>query len=93
MHETISGLLGIGLVDKTTMRNFDTSCLTPSRSLDADQIKAIRVKSGVSQSVFAQHLGITTGLVSKWETGHKHPSRMALKLLSVVESRGLDVIA
>ena len=93
MHETISDLHEIGLVDKQTMREFDISCLTPSYELEAAQIREIRLKFGVSQAVFAEHLGVTTGLISKWETGDKHPSRMALKLLCVINKRGLDVIA
>jgi putative transcriptional regulator len=93
MHKTITGLHKIGVVDKTTMREFDRMCLTKTEALTADEIRAIREKAGVSQAVFAEHLGITTGLVSKWECGEKNPSRMALKLLALVKAKGLDVIA
>ena len=93
MHETINDLDAIGIVDKTTMREFDRLCLTRTETLTPAEIKAIRVKAGVSQAVFAEHLGITTGLVSKWECGDKRPSRMALKLLAVVKAKGLAVVA
>jgi putative transcriptional regulator len=33
--------------------------------------------------------GPTSG-IEKWETGAKHPSGMALKLLAVVEKHGLE---
>ena len=93
IHRTVEGLHSIGGVDKTTMRKFDRMCLTKTPELKPAQIRAIRVETGVSQAVFAQHIGVTTGLVSKWECGEKHPSRMALKMLALVKNKGLDVIA
>ncbi len=93
MHRSIADLHEIGAVDKKTMREFDQRCLTKIETLSAAEIRAIREKAGVSQAVFAEHIGVTTGLVSKWECGDKHPSRMALKLLALVKSKGLDVVA
>jgi putative transcriptional regulator len=93
MHRTVSDLHEIGGVDKKTMREFDRMCLTKVETLAAAEIRAIREKEGVSQAVFAEHLGVTAGLISKWECGDKHPSRMALKLLSLVKTKGLDAIA
>ena len=51
------------------------------------------MEAGVSQAVFGEHLGVTTGLISKRETGDKRPSYMALKLLPVVKKKGLAVVA
>ena len=93
MHRSMSDLHEIGAVDKQTMREFDRRCLTKIETLSAAEIRAIREKAGVSQAVFAEHIGVTTGLVSKWECGDKRPSRMALKLLAVVKSKGLAVVA
>ena len=93
VHRTATDLNEIGLIDTKTMREFDRLCLTKVTALKPGEIRAIRLKSGVSQAVFAEHLGITTGLVSKWECGEKRPSRMALKMLALVKTKGLDVIA
>ena len=93
MHRSMTDLHEIGAVDKQTMREFDRRCLTKIETLSAAEIRAIREKAGVSQAVFAEHIGVTTGLVSKWECGDKRPSRMALKLLAVVKSKGLEVVA
>ena len=93
MHRSMTDLQEIGAVDKQTMREFDRRCLTKIDTLSAAEIRAIREKAGVSQAVFAEHIGVTTGLVSKWECGDKRPSRMALKLLAVVKSKGLEVVA
>ncbi len=93
VHSAMQDLHEIGAVDKTTMREFDRMCLTATEKLSAKEIRAIRLAAGVSQAVFARHLGVTTGLVSKWECGEKSPSRMALKLLAVVKKKGLETIA
>ena len=93
IHETASDLHDAGLMDKQTMRKFDQLALTPVRPLSAEEIRALRERERVSQSVFARHLNVTTGLISQWERGEKHPAGASLKLLTIVERRGLQSIA
>jgi hypothetical protein len=38
-------------------------------------------------------LTVTTGTVAKWESGKKHPSGPALKLLDLIEGKGLEAKA
>jgi putative transcriptional regulator len=80
-------------MDKQTMRKFDEACLTPVRPLTAGEIRALREREGASQAVFARYLNVTTGLVSQWERGEKHPQGTSLKLLSLVEKHGLATVA
>jgi putative transcriptional regulator len=93
IHETMDALHKVGAVDKQTMRHFDEACLTPVESLTPSQIKALREREHVSQTVFANYLNVTPNLVSKWERGEKRPSGPALKLLSLVEKHGLSAVA
>jgi putative transcriptional regulator len=93
IHETMEALHGVGAIDKQTMRGFDDACLTPIRPLKPEEIKAIRAKERVSQTVFANYLNVTSSLVSKWERGEKRPSGASLKLLSLVEKNGLGAVA
>jgi putative transcriptional regulator len=93
LHEVMQDLHDGGVVDKKTMRRFDEACLTPIRPLKPKEIKAIRERERVSQSVFANYLNVTASLVSKWERGEKKPSGPSLKLLSLVEKNGLAVVA
>src|SRR5258708_38740000 len=92
IHETAAGLHRIGLMDKATMREFDASCLTPIEQLSAKEIAAIRKRAGVSQGVFAHYPNVKPKLVSEWERGEKRPAGPTLKLLSIVKTKGLDVI-
>lgn len=93
IHETASGLRDAGIVSKRTMKSFDELCLTSVEALSPRRIRAIRLREGASQAVFARYLNVTTGLVSQWERGEKRPSGAALKLLTLVEKRGLQSVA
>jgi putative transcriptional regulator len=93
VHETMEALHRVGAIDKQTMRRFDEACLTPVQPLTPRQIRALRERERVSQTVFANYLNVTPNLVSKWERGEKKPSGPALKLLSLVEKHGITAVA
>ena len=88
VHETALGLTEAGVMDKRTMKAFDEMCLTPVKELTAKQIRQIRMREKASQAVFARYLNVTTGLVSQWERGEKHPRGASLKLLTLVAKKG-----
>jgi putative transcriptional regulator len=93
VHETMEALHDVRAIGKQTMRGFDEACLSPIRPLKPKEIKAIREREHVSQTVFATYLNVTSSLVSKWERGEKRPSGASLKLLSLVEKNGLSAVA
>ncbi len=92
IHSSASALYTVGAIDKTTMRNFDVSCLATPIPLEPQQIKQVRERSRVSQPVFARYLNTSESTVEKWETGAKRPGGVALKLLNVVRKHGLEVL-
>lgn len=49
-----------------------------------EQIKGLRIKLGLSQSQFAQALGVQLVTVSKWEQGLNPPQPSSLRLLEVL---------
>lgn len=93
IHETALDLHEAGLIDKQTMRRFDGSCLTSIRKFTPDEIRALREREHVSQTVFAMYLNVTKDSVSQWERGDKRPAGPAAKLLSIVAEKGLAAIA
>jgi len=93
IHETAEDLHAAGAMDKRTMREFDDLCLTPVRPLKPEEIRDLRLREGASQAIFARHLNVTTGLVSQWERGERHPSGASLKLLTLVAKNGLEAVA
>ena len=42
IHETMEALQQIGAIDKTTMRNFDQTCLEPAPELSLEEMRALR---------------------------------------------------
>jgi DNA-binding transcriptional regulator YiaG len=54
VHEGVRGMHRLGLVDKTTMREFDVRTLTKIEDLSAKQIQALRERAGISQSVLRE---------------------------------------
>ena len=93
IHEAAASLRETGVISKHTMQEFNSSCLTPVKDLTGDEIRAIRERENVSQSVFAHYLNVTITSISQWERGEKKPSGPSLKLLALVQSKGLESIA
>ena len=91
--ETANGLHKAGVMDKLTLREFDSLCRPPVQPLNPEEIRRIREASNVSQAVFASLLNISPSTVQKWEIGKKKPTGAALKLLHLVHKRGLSFVA
>lgn len=93
IQETMEALHEVGAIDKQTMREFDETCLTPVESLSPEAIRALREREHLSQPVFARYLNVSRNLVSDWERGVKRPGGPALRLLTVIEKKGIQAIA
>ncbi len=93
IHSSASALRAIDAIDKATMREFDESCIAEVPDIRPAQIKKIRQRSHVSQPIFARYLNTSASTVKQWEAGDKRPSGMALKLLTIVEKHGIEILA
>jgi putative transcriptional regulator len=92
LHETAHGLYRAGTVDAVTLREFDALCLPPVKDYSAAQIRRLRQRSKTSQAVFAACLNTSASTVQKWEQGQKRPNGPSLKLLSLVDRKGLEAL-
>jgi putative transcriptional regulator len=92
VHNSAQELHDAGLMDEMTMREFDALCLPAITQYSASQIKQIRTRSKASQAVFAAYLNTSRSTVQKWEQGMKKPNGAALKLLNLVDRKGLDIL-
>lgn len=93
IHSSALAMFKVGAIDKATMRDFDESCLTVPPVIAPAEIKQLRETNKVSQPVFARYLNTSESTVEKWETGAKKPSGAALKLLSIVQKHGIQILA
>lgn len=91
-HEMVKSLHEAGIADFATMREFDALCISETHDLSPHKIKKIRRCAGVSQAVFAKIINVSVAAIKQWERGERKPSGAALKLLNLVESKGVDVI-
>ena len=90
--ETVDGLHSAGVMNEITMREFHTLCLPEIKNYSAEDIKRIRLKNGVSQPVFAAYLNASASTVRQWEQAKKHPQGTALKLINIIEKKGLEAL-
>ena len=92
VQETADDLHRLGFIDKRKMREFDALCLEPVRPYDSKRIRALRERYKISQVVLAAVLNTSLSAVRQWEIGDKHPSGPSLKLLDLLDRKGLEVL-
>ena len=81
-----------GLITKRNMAGLEWLSVRPVPSFDAARIKALREGLNMSQSVLAKILNTSVSTVRKWELGDKCPSGPSLKLLDLLERKGLNSV-
>jgi len=57
------------------------------KTIPASKIKSIRIRMGLSQSQFAEVLGVSTITVSKWEQGTNSPQPSSIRLLNILSEK------
>lgn len=92
VHETAADLHRLGFIDKRKMLKYDVLCLEPVPQYQSEQIRALRESLNLSQAVLAAVLNTSLSTVRKWEVGDKHPSGPSLKLLNLLERKGLEAV-
>ncbi|MBT9183167.1 helix-turn-helix domain-containing protein [Pectobacterium punjabense] len=61
-------------------------------SMDASRVRAIREREKISQSQLAGIINMSANSVQKWERGVSAPTGAALRILEVIERKGLSAI-
>ena len=93
VHETAKDLRNAGIMDEITMREFDALCLPPVKTYQAQEIRQLRLRYRVSQAVLATYLNVSKTSVASWESGGKKPGPTAVKLLNLVDRKGIEAVA
>lgn len=92
VHETAVDLDRLGFIDKRKQQKLEALCLEPIPPYDSAKIRALREHLKLSQAVLASVLNTSTSTVRKWEIGEKHPSGPSLKLLNLLDRKGLEAV-
>jgi putative transcriptional regulator len=92
IHETARDLHGAGFISKRRMKEYDALCLVPVPDYSGETIRALRERYKISQAVLASILNTSLSTVRQWEIGEKHPSGPSLKLLNLLDRKGLEAV-
>lgn len=90
VHDTARDLNAAGFIDMRRMREYDALCLAPIPAYSRQKIRALRQRHKLSQAVLAAVLNTSLSTVRQWEIGDKHPSGSSLKLLDLLDRKGLE---
>ena len=92
VHETARDLQTAGFISKRRMKDYDALCLVPVPEYSSETIRALRERYRISQAVLASILNTSLSTVRQWEIGEKHPSGPSLKLLNLLDRKGLEAV-
>ena len=92
VHETAQDLHRLGFIDKRSMQHYDALCLAPIPAYTSEQIRQMREQLKLSQAVLASVLNTSVSTIRKWEQGEKRPSGPSLKLLNLLDRKGLEAV-
>lgn len=92
VHATARDLYADGFIDRRRMREYDALCLEPIEPYTSEKIVALRRRHHLSQAVLASLLNISVSTVRQWEIGAKRPSGPSLKLLDLLDRKGLEAL-
>ena len=70
---------------KIHLRSESIEIPEPPAQYKAKEIKKIREINNYSQGVFARILNVNIKTVQSWESGQRHPSHAALRLLEIID--------
>jgi len=92
VHRTASHHYEDGLLDETTMRELNVTCLFVSDEFSPRDLEALRKREGVNHTIFAGYLNVPESFVRDWERGARKPAGPAVRLLSLIKAKGLSAI-
>ncbi|HYU32416.1 MAG TPA: DNA-binding transcriptional regulator [Thermoanaerobaculia bacterium] len=92
VHETARDLHSAGFISKRRMKEYGALCLDPVPEYSGETIRALRERYKISQAVLASILNTSVSTVRQWEIGEKHPSGPSLKLLNLLDRKGLEAV-
>ena len=92
VHQTARDLHSARFIDKRRMHEYDALCLAPVRNYSSKRIRALRKRYRLSQAVLASVLNTSLSTIRQWEIGEKRPSGPSLKLLDLLDRKGLETL-
>ena len=92
VHDSASDLHNAGFIGKRQMQQYAALCLKPVPAYSSSHLQSLRKRYKLSQAVLASVLNTSLSTVRQWEIGAKRPSGPSLKLLHLLDSKGLEML-
>ena len=92
VHETARDLSELGFIDKRALNRYDALCIEPVPVYSPEQIRTLRDRYRISQAVMASIFNTSLSTIQKWEIGEKHPGGPSLKLLNILDRKGIEAL-
>ena len=67
-----------------------TYMILPVKEYSGKEIREIRMKTGMTQRVFATYMGVSKKTVEAWEHGTSHPTGPVFRLLELLDSKEIE---
>ena len=67
-----------------------TYSITPIKEYSGKEIREIRMRAGMTQTVFAAYMGVSKKTVEAWESNRTHPTGTVFRLLDVLNSDKIE---
>ena len=61
-----------------------TYIISPVKEFVAEEIRTIRINAGMTQTVFANYMGVSKKTIEAWESGRSHPTGPAFRLMDIL---------
>ena len=92
VYRTARDLHAAGFIDMRSVQSYDALCLEPVPAHSSAKIRALRARHKLSRAAFTSVHNTGLSTVRQWEVGDKHPSRPSLKMLNLLDEKGLEVL-
>ena len=92
VRETAQDLQALRFIDKRALQAYDALCIEADPKYGPSQIRKLRQRYKISQAVLAAVLNTSLSTVQKWEIGDKHPGGASLKLLNLLDRKGIEAL-
>lgn len=87
--ESVEDLYKTGTISEITLKEVRALALSEVKPYAPQAIAKLRKKLKLSQAALAKFINTSVYTVQKWEQGVKKPSGPALKLLHIIDEKGL----
>jgi len=91
-HSSALDLHNHGFIDAREMKEYDALCIAVPDEYPPSEIQKLRKRNHISQAVLASVFNLSLSTVRQWEIGAKKPSGASLKLLDLLDRKGLDAL-